>query len=143
VRDGILHRIQPDRVVVALVAVHSCALLQLLHIQYVCQIHTRTATLTHQCARAVTNQYVGNVYKAYVNPNGGFPYYPQDVQGASIVSCMRYTLCALVLFTYECASTDYDLEQRIWLNFVVQIIMVFGYRFLAWIYMSLFIRGKK
>lgn len=100
-------------------------------------------SLTRVCASAaVTNQYAGNVYKAIPNTtSSSFPYFPNDVQGDTILACE--CACAVVLHRIANAVADYDLETRIWLNFVVQIIMIFGYRAFAWIYMSLFIRGKK
>lgn len=72
----------------------------------------------------MTNQYAGNTYTAFCPVPGQFPCYPDNVNGTSIV-------------------TYYDLEQRIWLNMLVQLLMVFGYRFFAWLYMTMKIRGKK
>lgn len=70
----------------------------------------------------MTNQYVGSVYTAFCDPSG-FPCSPA-VNGSSIVGY-------------------YDLEQRIYINFIAQIVMIFGYRVIAWAYMTIFIRGKK
>ena len=74
----------------------------------------------------MTNQYWGNSYTCYCpNPNS-FPCYPcpQDVQGTEIV---KY----------------YDLEDRIWLNFVVQVLMIIGYRVLAALWLHYKVTGKK
>lgn len=72
----------------------------------------------------MTNQYTDNIYSAYCPDPQQFPCYPQNVNGNEIVAY-------------------YDLEQRIWLNFVVMVIMTLGLRFLAGLYLQLRVKGKK
>jgi ABC-type multidrug transport system ATPase subunit len=72
----------------------------------------------------MTNQYADQVYKAYCPIPGQFPCYPDNVDGNDIIA-------------------TYDLESRIWLNFVVMVIMVLGIRTIAALWLHFRVNGKK
>jgi hypothetical protein len=72
----------------------------------------------------MTNQYMGNNYTAYCPSITQFPCYTTDVAGDSIV-------------------LYYELESRIWVNFVVQIAMIIILRLAAGFYLHFRVRGKK
>lgn len=72
----------------------------------------------------MTNQYRGNTYTAYCPDTNQYPCYPKDVSGDSLISY-------------------YDLEGRIWVNFLVQIVMIIIYRVLAGVYLHYKVNGKK
>lgn len=72
----------------------------------------------------MTNQYAGVNYTAYCPSVSQFPCYPYDADGITIVNY-------------------YQLESRIWLNFVVLIAMIIIWRGLAAVYLHFFVRGKK
>lgn len=70
----------------------------------------------------LVNQYRGVVYDAA--PENVFPPYPNPVRGEDV---------------YE----ELGLESRLWLNFVVQIVMILVYRALATAWLHYFVKGKK
>lgn len=70
----------------------------------------------------LVNQYRGVVYSAA--PENEFPPYPNDVQGETIYR-------------------QFGLEERLWVNFVVQIVMIVFYRSVAALWLHLFVKGKK
>ena len=72
----------------------------------------------------MTNQYWGRTYSAYCPDPTAFPCYSTAQSGTAIV---QY----------------YDLEDRIWLNFVVQLAMIVIFRLFAGFYLHYKVTGKK
>lgn len=70
----------------------------------------------------LVNQYRGVTYSAA--PENAFPPYPEDVLGDTIYK-------------------QFGLEERLWVNFVAQIVMIIFYRTAAAFWLQAFVKGKK
>lgn len=72
----------------------------------------------------MSNQHEGQIYTAYCPSITQYPCYPTNVIGGEII-------------------VYYELEGRVWVNFLVQLLMIIIFRVCAGLYLHFFVRGKK
>jgi ABC-type multidrug transport system permease subunit len=75
----------------------------------------------------MSNQHEGQVYKGCLS----------QPCPSSCVTCTDFDIFGGTLIS------QYELEGRVWVNFLVQLLMIIVFRVLAGVYLHIFIRGKK